>query len=80
MPQQIVKCSTVPPTLILGCHWFLTQLGSDARSSESEADALVATCLEVGVRTFDTTYRPERQSLGAYLVRLGRRVEARLIA
>ncbi|MBC8010204.1 MAG: hypothetical protein H7067_08910, partial [Burkholderiales bacterium] len=47
---------------------------------EADIDALVATCLDHGIRHFDTTYRPERIALGASLARLGRRAEARLIA
>ncbi|MBC8009345.1 MAG: hypothetical protein H7067_04520, partial [Burkholderiales bacterium] len=66
--------------LILGGHSFIAQLGNDPRPSEADIDALVATCLDHGIRHFDTTYRPERLALVASLARLGRRAEARLIA
>jgi hypothetical protein len=66
--------------LILGGHSFIAQLGNDPRPDDRAADALVAACLDHGIRHFDTTYRPERIALGASLARLGRRDEARLIA
>jgi aryl-alcohol dehydrogenase-like predicted oxidoreductase len=45
-----------------------------------EQVAIVAACLDAGIRTFDTTYRPERVALGRCLRVLGRRGEARIIA
>jgi len=68
------------PALILGGHSFIAQLGNDPRPNVAEIDALVSTCLDLGIRHFDTTYRPERIALGASLDRLDRRSEARLIA
>lgn len=65
--------------LILGGHSFIAQLGNEPKPSDSEIDAIVATCLDAGIVRFDTTYRPERIALGASLARLGRRREARVI-
>lgn len=68
------------PSLILGGHSFISQLGSDPQPTSEEADALVRTCLDFGIRHFDTTYLPERVLLGSVLHRLGRRAEATLMA
>jgi aryl-alcohol dehydrogenase-like predicted oxidoreductase len=66
--------------LILGGHSFIHQLGNDAAASEAEQEAIVAACLDHGVRWFDTTYQPERIALGKALHALGRRGEATILA
>jgi aryl-alcohol dehydrogenase-like predicted oxidoreductase len=66
--------------LILGGHSFIKQLGNDPAASEQEQRMIVETCLEHGIRWFDTTYQPERVALGKVLNGLGRRDEARIFA
>lgn len=66
--------------LVLGGHSFITELGSDPPATPDEQLALVAACLDQGIRWFDTTYEPERLALGRALEQLGRRDEAVLIA
>lgn len=66
--------------LVLGGHSFIRQLGNDAMPTPDEQAAIVAGCLDAGIRWFDTTYQPERVALGAALKRLGRRDEATIIA
>jgi aryl-alcohol dehydrogenase-like predicted oxidoreductase len=66
--------------LILGGHSFIAQLGSDPFAREDEQIAIVSACMDAGITTFDTTYRPERLALGRCLRSLGRRAEARIIA
>lgn len=66
--------------LILGGHSFIRQLGSDQPSSEEEQRRIVQSCLDHGIRWFDTTYRPERVALGKMLDELGRREEATILA
>ena len=66
--------------LVLGGHSFIRQLGNDPLPTADEQTAIVAACLDAGIRWFDTTYQPERVALGAALKRLGRRDEATLIA
>jgi aryl-alcohol dehydrogenase-like predicted oxidoreductase len=66
--------------LILGGHSFITQLGSDPPPSEREQHKIVESCLDHGIRWFDTTYQPERRALGNALHALGRRDEATIFA
>ncbi len=66
--------------LILGGHSFIRQLGNDPPLDEIGQIELVEACLDNGIRTFDTTYQPERIALGRALKSLGRRDEATLIA
>ena len=66
--------------LILGGHSFIGQLGNDPPASEAEQRAIVAACLDGGIRGFDTTYQPERRALGNALHALGRRAEATILA
>ena len=66
--------------LILGGHSFIKQLGNDPPASEQEQRIIVESCLEHGIRWFDTTYQPERVALGNALNALGRRDEARIFA
>ena len=61
-----VKRSVEMP-LILGGHSFISQLGNDQPASEEEQRSIVQSCLEHGIRWFDTTYRPERVALGKVL-------------
>ena len=44
-----------PIPLILGGHSFIRQLGSDPLATEEEQAAIVSTCLDRGIRWFDTT-------------------------
>jgi aryl-alcohol dehydrogenase-like predicted oxidoreductase len=67
---------TDPSRLILGGHSFIRELGNDPEASFDEQCALVAACLDAGVRRIDTTYYQERVALGRVLERLGRRNEA----
>ena len=70
--------ATLP--LILGGHSFFSTLGNDpVPDPDAQAD-LVNTCLDHGIRWFDTTHQPERSALGAALNQLGRRGEAVIIA
>lgn len=64
----------------LGGHSFIEQLGNDPPASFEEQCALVATCLDNGIRLMDTTYYQERVALGNVLHQLGRRDEARIMA
>jgi aryl-alcohol dehydrogenase-like predicted oxidoreductase len=66
--------------LILGGHSFISQLGNDPAPSEEEQQRIVQSCLENGIRWFDTTYQPERVALGKVLDVLGRRSEANILA
>jgi len=66
--------------LILGGHTFISQLGSDPPASEQQQHLIVESCLNRGIRWFDTTYQPERVALGKVLHSLGRRDEATILA
>ncbi|MBI3769881.1 MAG: aldo/keto reductase [Deltaproteobacteria bacterium] len=66
--------------LILGGHSFISQLGNDPPASAEEQRAIVESCLDGGIRGFDTTYQPERVALGKALDALGRRGEATILA
>jgi aryl-alcohol dehydrogenase-like predicted oxidoreductase len=66
--------------LILGGHSFISQLGNDPPVSERDQHRIVESCLDRGVRWFDTTYQPERIALGNVLHTLGRRSEATILA
>jgi aryl-alcohol dehydrogenase-like predicted oxidoreductase len=66
--------------LILGGHSFISQLGNDPPASEPEQRRIVETCLDRGIRWFDTTYQPERVALGKALHGLRRRDEATILA
>lgn len=67
---------TDPDRLILGGHSFIAQLGNDPEASFDDQCAIVAACLDAGVRRIDTTYYQERVALGRVLERLNRREEA----
>ena len=60
----------------LGGHSYIAQLGNDPPASFEEQCALVAGCLDAGIRLLDTTYYQERVALGRVLRQLGRRDEA----
>jgi aryl-alcohol dehydrogenase-like predicted oxidoreductase len=66
--------------LILGGHTFISQLGNDPPASEQQQQLIVESCLNRGIRWFDTTYQPERVALGKVLHSLGRRDEATILA
>ena len=66
--------------LILGGHTFIRQLGNDPPASEQQQHLIVESCLNRGIRWFDTTYQPERVALGRVLDSLGRRDEATIMA
>jgi aryl-alcohol dehydrogenase-like predicted oxidoreductase len=66
--------------LVLGGHSFIAQLGSDPPASAQQQREIVASCLDQGIRWFDTTYQPERVALGNVLHALGRRDGARILA
>jgi aryl-alcohol dehydrogenase-like predicted oxidoreductase len=68
------------PPLVLGGHSFISQLGNDPPASQEEQHRIVETCLDNGIRWFDTTYQPERVALGNVLHTLGRRDEATIFA
>jgi aryl-alcohol dehydrogenase-like predicted oxidoreductase len=68
------------PPLILGGHSFISQLGNDPPTSMQEQHAIVESCMDNGIRWFDTTYQPERVALGNVLEALGRRAEATILA
>lgn len=72
--------NTADVPLVLGGHSFISQLGNDPAPSADEQAAIVAACLDQGIRWLDTTYQPERLALGQALRRLGRRDEATLLA
>lgn len=67
--------------LILGGHSFIGPLGADPAARPGEQADIVATCLEAGIRTVDTTYAPERLALGRAIAALpaARRPEVRPI-
>src|SRR5207245_5590621 len=75
---EMDKAAEIP--LILGGHSFISQLGNDPPASEQEQHRIVETCLDHGIRWFDTTYQPERVALGNVLHALGRRGEATILA
>ena len=60
----------------VGGHSYIAQLGNDPPASFEEQCALVAACLDSGIRLLDTTYYQERVALGRVLQHLGRRDEA----
>ncbi len=62
--------------LALGGHSYIAQLGNDPPASFEQQCALVAACLDTGIRLLDTTYYQERIALGRVLQRIGRRNEA----
>jgi aryl-alcohol dehydrogenase-like predicted oxidoreductase len=66
--------------LILGGHTFISQLGNDPPASEQQQRLIVESCLNRGIRWFDTTYQPERVALGRVLDSLDRRDEATIMA
>ncbi len=63
----------------LGGHSYIAQLGNDPQATFEEQCALVAACLEAGIRLLDTTYYQERVALGRVLHQLGRRDEGTVI-
>lgn len=71
---------TTETPLVLGGHSFISQLGNDPPPSGREQHAIVESCLDHGIRWFDTTYQPERVALGNALDTLGRRDEATILA
>jgi aryl-alcohol dehydrogenase-like predicted oxidoreductase len=73
--SQLTECP-----LILGGHTFISQLGNDPPASEPQQRTIVESCLDLGIRWFDTTYQPERVALGKVLHSLGRRNEATILA
>jgi aryl-alcohol dehydrogenase-like predicted oxidoreductase len=75
---EMGQATQVP--LILGGHSFISQLGNDPPVSERDQYRIVDSCLDHGVRWFDTTYQPERIALGNALHALGRRNEATILA
>lgn len=64
----------------LGGHSFIQPLGNDPQPSFDEQCAIVATCLDHGIRLIDTTYAQERVALGNVLAHLGGRDAAVLMA
>lgn len=64
--------------LVLGGHSFLQHLGNDPIPDTALATEIVAACLDAGVRWVDSTFRPERITLGEALSRLGRRDEMKI--
>ncbi len=62
--------------LALGGHSYIAQLGNDPPASFEQQCALVAACLDAGIKLLDTTYYQERIALGRVLQQLGRRGEA----
>ena len=65
---------------MLGGHSFISQLGNDPPASKQEQYAIVESCLNCGIRWFDTTYQPERVALGEVLYKLERRAQATILA
>jgi len=55
-------------------------LGNDPPVSDRDQHRIVESCLDHGIRWFDTTYQPERIALGKVLRTLGKRSEATIIA
>ncbi len=68
------------PSLVLGGHSFIAQLGTDPAPGDTLAAEIVGACLDAGITHFDTTYQPERVALGRALARLNRRAEATILA
>jgi aryl-alcohol dehydrogenase-like predicted oxidoreductase len=66
--------------LVLGGHSFISELGNDPPVPESRHPELVESCLDHGIRWFDTTYAPERIALGKSLQAIGRRQDATILA
>ena len=75
---EMGQATDVP--LILGGHSFINQLGNDPSVSEQDRYRIVESCLEHGIRWFDTTYQPERVALGKVFQAIGRRNEATILA
>ncbi|HEX9271465.1 MAG TPA: aldo/keto reductase, partial [Candidatus Binatia bacterium] len=75
---EMGQATDVP--LILGGHSFINQLGNDPSVSEQDRYRIVESCLEHGIRWFDTTYQPERVALGRVFQAIGRRNEATIMA
>ncbi len=75
---EMDKATEIP--LILGGHSFISQLGNDPPVSDRDQHRIVESCLDHGIRWFDTTYQPERIALGKVLRTLGKRSEATIIA
>jgi aryl-alcohol dehydrogenase-like predicted oxidoreductase len=78
--QESKLSPLVESPLILGGHTFISQLGNDPPASEQQQRSIVESCLDFGIRWFDTTYQPERVALGKVLHALGRRSEATILA
>ncbi len=66
--------------MVLGGHTFISQLGSDPAPDTVTQRDIVETCLQKGIRWFDTTYQPERVALGKALRSLNARDQAVIIA
>ena len=66
--------------LVLGGHSFISELGNDPPVPESRHPEIVESCLNHGIRWFDTTYPPERLALGRALQAVGRRDDATILA
>ena len=75
---EMGQATDVP--LILGGHSFINQLGNDPSVSEQDRYRIVESCLEHGIRWFDTPHQPERVALGKVFEAIGRRNEAKIIA
>jgi aryl-alcohol dehydrogenase-like predicted oxidoreductase len=75
---EMDKATEIP--LILGGHSFISQLGNDPPVSDRDQHRIVESCLDHGIRWFDTTYQPERIALGKAFQAIGRRNEAKIIA
>jgi aryl-alcohol dehydrogenase-like predicted oxidoreductase len=75
---EIDKAIEIP--LILGGHSFISQLGNDPPVSDRDQHRIAESCLDHGIRWFDTTYQPERIALGKVLQAIERRNEAKIIA
>jgi Predicted oxidoreductases (related to aryl-alcohol dehydrogenases) len=75
---EMDKAIEIP--LILGGHSFISQLGNDPPVSDRDQHRIAESCLDHGIRWFDTTYQPERIALGKVLQAIGRRNEAKIIA
>ncbi len=80
MSENAEWTPTAEMPLILGGHSFIDQLGNDPYASSEEQHRIVESCLNHGIRWFDTTYQPERVALGNVLHALGRREEATILA
>src|SRR6266700_4900948 len=79
-PEQFKAGPESDIPLVLGGHSFISQLGNDPPASDREQCAIVESCLDCGIRWFDTTYQPERIALGNVLHGLERRNEATIMA